>query len=239
MASNSEKGHAKNVANLQRLISFCNGYGAQYNPTQPAIKIPAMQALLTASNNSLIAVNTALTPWKVAVNMRQIAFETLRPTCTRVINALDACGASGAIVKDGRTYVRKISGKRVSAATPTAADAAGTSAVQRSFDAQVANFQSFISLLTGEPLYIPNESPLQIVQLNTYLTQLQTANTNVINTLTPWSNARVSRNNILYAPSTGLVDVALESKKYIKSVFGASSPQYKQVSGLEFSRVRD
>ena len=28
-------------------------------------------------------------------------------------------------------------------------------------------------------------------------------------------------------------------KKYIKSVFGASSPEYKQVSGLKFKLVKD
>lgn len=34
MASTSETGHAKNVANLQDLISFVTGYGATYNPTR-------------------------------------------------------------------------------------------------------------------------------------------------------------------------------------------------------------
>ncbi len=33
---------------------------------------------------------------------------------------------------------------------------------------------------------------------------------------------------------TGLVDTAGEVKKYVKSVFGASSPQLKQVTGVKF-----
>jgi len=52
------------------------------------------------------------------------------------------------------------------------------------------------------------------------------------------SNARITRNDILYKPNTGLVDIAIDTKTYIKSVFGASSPQYKQVSGLEFKTVK-
>jgi len=31
-------------------------------------------------------------------------------------------------------------------------------------------------------------------------------------------------------------DVAQDTKQYVKSLFGASSPQYKQVSGLKFTR---
>lgn len=34
MASTSEVGHAKNVANFQDLIAFVDGYGATYNPTK-------------------------------------------------------------------------------------------------------------------------------------------------------------------------------------------------------------
>ena len=36
MPSTSETGHAKNVANFEDLISFCNGYGATYNPSKDA-----------------------------------------------------------------------------------------------------------------------------------------------------------------------------------------------------------
>jgi hypothetical protein len=42
----------------------------------------------------------------------------------------------------------------------------------------------------------------------------------------------------LYADGTGLVDLALLVKKYIKSLFGADSPQYEQISGLKFRRPR-
>ena len=44
MSSTSETGHAKNIANFQDLISFCQGYGATYNPTKESLKIPQLQA---------------------------------------------------------------------------------------------------------------------------------------------------------------------------------------------------
>jgi hypothetical protein len=42
MASTSETGHAKNVANFQDLISFVTSYGATYNPSKNGLKLPQL-----------------------------------------------------------------------------------------------------------------------------------------------------------------------------------------------------
>ena len=47
MASTSETGHAKNVANFQDLTSFCTGYGATYNPTNPRLTLAELENLYT------------------------------------------------------------------------------------------------------------------------------------------------------------------------------------------------
>jgi hypothetical protein len=38
---------------------------------------------------------------------------------------------------------------------------------------------------------------------------------------------------------TGLVDLALDTKTYLKGAFGTKSPHYLEVSGLEFKRMRN
>ena len=74
MASTSETGHAKNVANLDELISFVGGYGVVYNPSKPAIKLPALQALSTAAKAAIGAVNSANPAYSNAVAAREVAF---------------------------------------------------------------------------------------------------------------------------------------------------------------------
>lgn len=59
-----------------------------------------------------------------------------------------------------------------------------------------------------------------------------------MNAATPLSNSRITRDDAMYATDTGLVDLAALVKKYVKSLYGADSPQYKQISGLEFTRPR-
>ncbi len=39
MASQSEVGHAKNVANFQDLITYCTAYGATYNPSKTTLQL--------------------------------------------------------------------------------------------------------------------------------------------------------------------------------------------------------
>jgi hypothetical protein len=105
-------------------------------------------------------------------------------------------------------------------------------------DSRIINFNKLIRLLSLIELYRPNETELTIAGLDTKLTQLKLLNANSVAADTALDSARWDRNAILYKPDSGLVDVALSVKMYVKSVFGASSPQYKAVSDIIFSKSR-
>jgi hypothetical protein len=244
MASTTETGHAKNVATFEDLISFCTGYGATYNPSKAALKLPALNTQLTAASAALQAVKVAKTGFDNATNARELAFKPLKSLSTKIINALAATDAEDQTIDDAKTTNTKIQGKRAKAvAKPDAkALAAGAGSVktastsQQSYDKIIDHFAQLIQTLTAEPNYQPNESDLQVPSLNTFLTDLRTKNTDVINATTSLSNARIQRDEALYGVDTGLVDVSQAVKQYVKSLFGATSPQYKQVSGLKFTR---
>lgn len=88
------------------------------------------------------------------------------------------------------------------------------------------------------PAYNPNETELQPASLNTFLTQLKSANQAVITATTPYLTAVQNRNNVLYAPDTGIIDLAQEVKKYVKSVETITLPEFRQISGLKFTRIK-
>lgn len=244
MASTIETGHAKNVATFEDLISFCTGYGAPYNPSKALLKLPALTTQLTGANAALQAVKVAKTAYDNATNARELAFKPLKPLATKIVNALAATEASAQTVDDVKTTNNKIQGKRAKAvekpdATALAAGAepvktASTS--QQSYDKLIDHFAQLIATLTAEPKYLPNENDLKVATLNTMLTDLRAKNTAVISAYTAVSNARIARDKALYAETTGVLDVAQDVKQYVKSLFGATSPQFKQVSGLKFTR---
>ena len=247
MTNTSETGHAKNVTNLESLITSIIALETSYNPSRDSIKLTSLQALLTASTESLNAVNIAQATYSNAVAARKVAFEPFGKLITRVMNSLKASGTSTQVVQSARTIVRKLQGRRASAKITEeekkALEAEGKevnqiSASQMSFDNRIENFDRLIMLLSSIPLYNPNEAELKVETLKALHNQLKEKNSEVILPIVQLSNSRIARNKILYSENTGLVDVALDSKTYIKSIFGATSPQYKQISKLRFIRPK-
>lgn len=247
MVSTSETGHAKNVSSFDELISFTTGYGATFNPSKALIKLPALQAQGIAAKNSISAVNAALSAYSNAVSAREVAFEPLSRLSTRILNALKATDTTTQVDESAQTIIRKIQGKRATAkktdAEKQALAADGkvvkeSSSSQMSYDSRLDSFDKLVKLLTSVPLYAPNEAELKVATLTALYTDLKTKNATVVNATTALSNARIARNDIMYKATTGLVDVATDTKSYIKSLYGATSPQYKQVSKLEFKVVK-
>lgn len=242
MASTSEVGHAKNVANFHDLISFCQGYSTTYNPSKGSLKIDALQELETKAQTKLAAIVPLRTAFNDAVNARIQAFEGLKPLATRLVNALQSTDATKEKVADAKTINKKIQGGRASTpkppATPDANPPDTISSSQQSYDQLIQHFAALISVLQSEPSYSPNETDLQIATLNDRLTLITQKNQDISNAYTAVDNVRIERNDTLYNETSGLVSRAAEVKKYVKSIFGASSSQYSQVSGLKFSKVK-
>ena len=115
MASISDTSHAKNVTNLESLISAVITIGATYNPSKNSIKLPALQSLLTAANNSLADLNSAKSANSTAIDQRELAFKPLGSLFTRVNNALKASNSSVQADETAKTIFRKLQGKRASA----------------------------------------------------------------------------------------------------------------------------
>ncbi len=241
--SHNETGHAINVANFETLENICIGYGTLYNPAKAAIKLTAIAAKRTASIDILKTLDDHLPALTLAVNAREIAFKTLESLIRRINNAVEASDVTPQFIKDVKSITHKMLGERITPKHPTREDdpnlseeelVKNISSAQTSMNNQIENLYKLIQLLSSEPNYAPNETDLTTVSLTALHTILKSTNTAVISAKTPVSNIRIERNVILYHPLTGLVKVASDIKKYIKSVFGVSSPQYKEVSHIKF-----
>ena len=242
MPSTSETGHAKNVANFQDLISFVTGYGATYNPNKNALKLPQLNALYTASQANLADVVTKNTAYNNKVNERVVAFKDLKSLSTRLINALQTTDATSEKIADAKAFNKKMQGIRATAvqtpADPNTPAPNTISTSQQSYDQQIQHLAGIISVLESEPSYAPNEIDLQTATLTAKQADLTAKNSAVATAYTNVSNSRIARDITIYGTDTGLFDIATEVKKYVKSVYGATSPQFAQVKGIEFTKKR-
>ena len=243
MASTSEVGHAKNVANFQDLIEFVTGYGATYNPSKNALKLSQLIALKASADATLADVITKNTNYNNKVNERITAFSGLKSLSTRLVNALQTTDATTETIGNAKTFNRKMQGKKASSSqTPTDPNTPAPTTIstsQQSYDQLIQHLAGLTSVLEAETSYTPNETDLQVATLQTKIVDLTAKNTAVATAYASISNSRIARNETLYSSNTGLVETANEVKKYIKSVFGASSPQFAQVKGKQFKVIKN
>lgn len=254
--SNSEVGHAKNVAGLGELIARCGGFNRAYDPPRPELSIASLQQLQQEARDSLKGVQDTKAQLDNAKNYRRILFRDLPSLATRIVNMLAASGVTPETLDDARGAQRKISGTRASKkpATPTAepestpvagdtetqeapavvATPTTRSSSQQSYDLKIEHFASLLALLEIEPLYTPKEPDLQLSALQTHLENLRMANNTLISAETAVENARRHRDEVLYDKENGVVARGHQVKMYVKAVYGATSAQYKQINRISF-----
>ena len=239
----NEAGHAKNIANFANCISIVTTFGTAYKPPVPLIEIPQMQAKLTDFEAAKDAVTPKASAETIAVNERQAVFEQLSRLITRIVAAAEVSAGDQLFSNDLRTVARKAQGRRATAkvkddpATPDVDESKQSiSASQMSFDSRIANFEELINLLTTSGSYNPNEDDLKISALEAFLDDMKAKNTAAVIAQNEARAARIARNAVLYNDAGGIIPLANLVKKYVKSLFGASSPQYKQLTALKFRK---
>jgi hypothetical protein len=241
---NSESGHAKNVANFKALITYCTNYGAAYNPGNDEINVSGLNILYADASNALNTVFNTKAAYDHITNEREIAFKPLAKLCTRIINALKACGTSDEKLKDARSLIKKISGvnKKKRKETPITenpeVEAPSHSTSQMSYDNQLANFKNLIELLLTETKYHPNEMELSVTGLTNLYQDLYTKTQVVTQSRANLNVARIERNKVLYLGDLNVYKIATNVRSYIKAIFGSQSEQYKKISGLRISNYR-
>jgi hypothetical protein len=231
MKSSSETGHVKNVANFELLVQKCETCGTEYNPSTPLLSLNNLKTSAETGRNALSIHNTGQVPHILAINKRDALFRPLNKLSAKVINALAACHAPAALLKDTRTIVNKIHGRR---ATAKEDDKKNISSSQTSFDYRVDHFDKLVNLLSGAPEYTPNEPELTIAALKSHLQQMLEANKEANKAVTELNKLKMARDKALYDEQTGLVALSKSIKAYFKSVYGTNHPQYKEVSKIPF-----
>jgi hypothetical protein len=239
----AETGHAVNIAHFDKLITYCESYAGDYNPSNPLLETAPLHTLYTEANTFNNDVASTLADTRVAINDRETKFSGIRKLTTRCVNAFAVSGATENAVEDAKGLQRKINGARAKAlpdddpGTPDD-ESKGISVSQQSYVQLAEHFKKMIDLFQSDGHYDPNETELQLGTLDGFLAACISANSNVSDNLVSLDFRRNARNATLYADGgEGLVDRAQLVKKYVKSLYGADSPQYKQVAALEFRRI--
>jgi len=243
MKTTNQSGNEQNVTNLEVLIAVIISFGPTYNPPKPSITIPGLNELLEKGKLEINALNAAEVASKNAVAACTAAQDDFESLITRSINALRILDVPAQTLAQAEALVRELRGKRASALLSdeeqAAAKAEGNTSKQvvkhnSTLDSKLENMAKYLLLLESILGYMPNEPELRTRALRNKLNDIKTKDMQVAFTDSAFNAARLSRDAFLYANNTGLCPIASDAKTYVKSLYGATSPQYKQVSGIRF-----
>ncbi len=245
--STNQTGHEQNVVNLGVLNTRIATFGEAYNPSRSELFLLSLTKLQADGEAVIVLFVADESKLKNAIAARTLAFYGFDELVTRAINALRISGASAQTIQQAEAIVRDLRGKRASAKLTDeeilAAKEKGEEVKQvtlhnNTIDSKIENFAKFIQFLSTIAEYKPNETDLTVTALNARLTSLKTSNAAYQTADAALDATRLTRDVLLYTDGTGLVDTALDVKIYVKSAFGATSPQYKQISDIVFTKLR-
>ncbi len=233
MSKTYETGHSKNVANLQKLIEQVSVYTA-YNPPVENLTIVSLNTLYTDSLALVNEIEEKRSANKIAIHNRKQTFENLKSLTTKVINHLDILNLKDGQFEQAKTINRLIQGssKKVKSEDE---DVKTASTSRQSYTQLADNFSKLLQILSTIGSYTPNSEELKFENLSSYHANLVSTTQAVNQTEAVFNTKLIERDTKLYADNTGLYSIAQNVKKYVKSVYGASSQEFSNVSKIKFT----
>jgi len=250
MKSTSETGHAKNIGNGFEFVKIVGGYGADYNPGNPAITsaaLTAKQSLCKKAYQDWADADAVYTPNEKTRKKKIAALDKL---VRGVMNDYKSSGTDAANIAAAKEYADKITGDNIAkhsrdikakakkAGTTTSAPAADNShsVAQLSFDNKILNFYKLIGVLKNDPVYKTNDARYKSTALLAKYTELDTVNEAVKAAWPTYNDSEVARDIQLYDEKTGLLALIQLSKSYINGLYSENKEKAKPAISLRFRK---
>jgi hypothetical protein len=238
MASTSETGHDVNLANYKLIITRIGTF-TNYAPANPSLLIPAMTAQSTAADAAHSSYLEKLDDTKEPINEREIEFVNMKKLVTRANNIFRSSVASKASKRDAAGLMKRILGRgvKVRYLPDGKIDPKWISNSQQSYVKMTKNYEQFVNVLDASGHYEVNEPILKMTNLKNVLTNLQAKNNAIDTIIAAAIEFRTKRDHLLYDLDTGIIDVSLLCKNYVKGLFGAGTPEAKSITSIYLKRV--
>ncbi len=240
MASNSETGHQVNLDNGKLFIDIVATLGIDYNPSNSDLSHASLMGKWVSGTAAHQAMTALVQAADHPINERQDVFKNAGNILRRSFYYYESSGASKAAIEDARGLKVRFTGSNVR--RPKDANGVALpgyiSKSHQSFSQKADTFRQLKDLYAADSSYGPNEADLTMVSITSVSDRLHDLNNNMGTILAPIIAAKTQRDVELYEPIAGFVDRILAAKKYIRGLYGPSSPQYNSVKGILFKKIR-
>lgn len=239
MASKSEVGHKKNVANFSAACTILEEMGTMYNPTNALITLESLDPIKDTLSAEMSTLDTRMANYRADVADKENGLEQMDKKATKISNYFKSLNVPQNEIDNIAAQVRKIRGdKRKTPKNPEEGDNTTISTSQQSFDSKIANFNALIAQLEVFPEYIPNEDEIKITELKAYTETLDVLRETLRTSSDQLITARAARNNTLYFSQPNVIELMRFVKAYVKSLGQPARPYYEALVSLKFTMIK-
>ncbi len=245
--NSSKRSNQQNVDNMEVFTEKVITFDPAFNPSDTRLSIQNQKEIKVSGDKVLLGVALAERTNDDFATTRNIAFDALDPFVTRLINAVRISDAPAQTIEHADSIVREYRNQRATEIEPPAKTEEGTEEEESartnkmrngSFNTKIENYRNLVLLVNAIVGYKTNEAELTLEAISGRLDNLKRVNSACVTAEAELEAARQLRDIVLYADKTGLVDVAMDSKLYVKSAYGATSKQYRLISGITFTKKK-
>lgn len=239
MASTSEVGSAKQLAEFEDFVNQLTALGTVYNPPKPELAFANLKEQLTSAKNAMREISSAIPPYSTAVDKQTLAFKSLNDKITRSLNYYKVCIVNPEEIDTAKSLADKIRGvskKAKIAIEGAVSETKKVSQSQMSYDSRIENLKQYIDVLTASGVYTSPGSGIELSDLAVLLKDMEESNRMVTETKAPLDLARNKRDGVLYTPKAGIADLVTNVKRYLKATLPKDNPHYNALAGFAFKK---
>lgn len=244
--STSEKGHAKFLESIQRLIDADATLDPNKLNAPDDLNSVALAAMQTGAVDRQEQVGGAKASWRTVALDRQTDADQIDSKAAQAVALFDGQGASKDAVEDARFYVRKIQGtskKKKPADDPNTPDVdeseEGISKSQQSNAAKLSFFGELIDYLEAQTLYAEvKNTGFTVAELRAFKDSTQAKHDDSIGAATTLSVKRSDRDGFFYNNADSVLARAKRYKKIVFGAYGAKSAEYALVNAIPFQKPK-
>jgi hypothetical protein len=245
----NETGHPKILESLGKIIAIGDTLDQdRLNPTD-ILKISSMQTQRDAGTILQNNIGNSRADWRTVALDRAIDIERFNSLASESFAQLEARGASRETLKNARSYVRKLQGRRATPAKKVELDAdgnpvfdeseKGVSAAQTSSAAKITTMYEYIDFLEAQSEYAGvTKANLTVIALRLFVDQTQAKHDLSIIAATKLSNDRIKRNKMFYLDADCIIERARQYKKLVGGEYGFKSPEFKAINSIPFKKPK-
>lgn len=247
MKTISEIAHAQNMHNFEQLVSYLEAYSVQFKSKNRFIDYATLKNLSQDAKNAIQRVEFLTDEYCEALSKREKSFSHISQlgkgialylidsemdtkqlaVCLHQCKKLQAFHSMTTEYVDILRNEVKETGKHI----------LKVDRIEPRYIKILEIFSDLLHQLESSPAYTPTQNKITIAYLKETILCLQVTNSRLKDIRALIVQARMGRTNIMYKTNEGLVDVAHDTKVYVKSTYGVESKEWKKVSEIPFKRI--